>query len=131
MKTVLSERKEGRDPRALLLARNAGAGGTVTAEGGEPPCGVDGSAGVCELLCDLDDLLEAEAMLRGWSPKSRHLLGDVVVLADELARKRELENARRRELVDEECRQETERRSSLVQLRIEAGANVDLAPSAG
>jgi hypothetical protein len=82
--------------RPLIPAVNAGGGGTVTAEGGKPRNGVDGSAGVCELRCELDDLLEVEAMLRSCSPSGRFLLADLIPVADELARKRELELAERR-----------------------------------
>lgn len=55
MKEILlmlaTDRKtRARQRRALVLEENAGAGGTVTAEGGKAPCGLDGSAVVCEFL---------------------------------------------------------------------------------
>jgi hypothetical protein len=51
---LATDRKtRARQRRALILDDKAGAGGAVTAEGGKPSCGVDGSAGVCELLFDL------------------------------------------------------------------------------
>jgi hypothetical protein len=127
----VNSQSEARDQRALLLAENAGVDGTVTAEGGKPPCGVDGSGGVCELLCDLDDLLEAEAKLKEWAPRGFFLLGDVIRLADELARGREAENARRREqyLADRAKQKNSSRFSD--QLTVWACASSGLAPSAG
>jgi hypothetical protein len=82
------------------------------------------------LRCDLQDLLEAEAQLKRWSPRGDHLLGDVILLADEQARRRELENVQRREEAQSEVVAEIPPRQSFEQLTVWACGTRKLARSA-
>jgi hypothetical protein len=87
----------GRALRALVLAENAGGARAVTAGGGKPPCGVDGSGAVCELQFGLADLEEALRNARRIGAE-RHLtleglFPQAAVIA---AKRRALEPARER-----------------------------------
>lgn len=87
MRLKLLKGKSACRRRADVVGLEAGAGRAVTE--GEPLQGVDGSAGVCQLLlCQLPDLLDALGSVERFGSVGGMTLADLIPIAEERANRR-------------------------------------------